>query len=577
MDSELDDIKARYERLKLLHQVGHVIHSSLDPLEALDLIVREAVRLMHACSGSVVLFNPTTRQLEIAASHGLPQNADALRLKLGEGVTGWVAQRGVSARVNDVRSDPRYIPLHAHVRSELAVPFEINGEVGGVLNVDSEQESAFTENDEQMLQDLAVEAAKAIHKTWMYEQLRLKARMFESLVKVGQTINSTLNLNDVLTAITREAATLIDAKMCSLLMLDDTGDWLELRANFGAGMAYTSKPRLSVAESLLGIVVRRQKPVQVEDVRESSQYQYREVARAEGLVSLLSVPLVFSGRSIGTLSVYSGQCHSFSNEEIRALTLLADLSGVAIEKARLYERLVDVEEQLRQAEKLSAIGLLAAEVAHEIRNPLTVIKMLFHSLDLTFPDEDPRAKDVQVMAAKMDQLNKIVERILHFARGAEPQPTLVNLNELIDDLGLLIRHKLNHQGIAIMRRLDQNLPPVFADPAQIGQVFLNLTLNAVEAMPSGGKLTVVSRPVRLPKNSPASKSALIQFQDTGQGMSREQCGRVFNSLLGTTKRKGTGLGLAIVSKIIEAHRGTIRVRSQIGRGTTFTILLPLAD
>lgn len=577
MDSELDDIKARYERLKLLHQVGHVIHSSLEPLEALDLIVKEAVRLMHACSGSVVLFNPTTRQLEIAASHGLPQNADSLRLKLGEGVTGWVAQHGVSARVNDVENDPRYIPLHAHVQSELAVPFEINGELGGVLNVDSEQEDAFTEDDEQLLQDLAVEAAKAIHKTWMYEQLRLKARMFESLVKVGQTINSTLNLNDVLTAITHEAATLIDAKVCSLLMLDNTGEWLELRASYGAGTAYTRKPKLSVDESLLGIVVRRKKPVQVEDVRQSSRYQNREVARAEGLVSLLSVPLVFSGRTIGTLSVYSGQPHSFSNEEIRALSLLADLSGVAIEKARLYERLVDVEEELRQAEKLSAIGLLAAEVAHEIRNPLTVIKMLFHSLDLTFPAEDPRTKDVQVMSAKMDHLNKIVERVLDFARVAEPQLSPVNLNELIDDLGLLIRHKLNQQRIVLARKLDPNLPPVFADPAQMGQVFLNLALNAVEAMPDGGKLTVVSRAVRLPRASRFPNCALIQFKDTGQGMSREHCSRVFTSLLGTTKLKGTGLGLAIVSKIIEAHRGTIRVRSQIGSGTTFTIVLPLVD
>src|SRR5207253_2403254 len=147
----------------------------------------------------------------------------------------------------------------------------------------------------------------------------------------------------------------------------------------------------------------------------------------------------------------------FSNEEIRILSALADLSAIAIEKARLYERIVDVEEQLRQSEKLSAIGLLAAEVAHEIRNPLTVMKMLYHSLDLRFPHDDPRAKDVAIMGEKMDHLNKIVEQILDFARSNEPSFADVNINKLIDDLGLLTRHKLTNQNIELTRKLDPNL------------------------------------------------------------------------------------------------------------------------
>src|SRR5207244_4550989 len=142
----------------------------------------------------------------------------------------------------------------------------------------------------------------------------------------------------------------------------------------------------------------------------------------------LSVPLIFGGQAIGVLSVYTGELHSFSNEEIRILSALAELSAIAIEKARLYERVVDSEEQLRQNEKLSALGLLAAEVAHEIRNPLTVMKMLYHSLDLKFPEADPRAKDAAVIAEKMDHLNKIVEQILDFARTTEPRMSPVKLH-----------------------------------------------------------------------------------------------------------------------------------------------------
>ena len=380
MSDAVSQLQAAYERLKLLYQVSNVIHSTLDPQQALQLILQEAVRLMRAASGSVVLINPNNGLLEIHASTGLPPDASDLKLRVGQGITGWVARTGKPARVGDVRRDARYIMLRDDVRSELAVPLEVLGTIRGVLNVDSPGENAFSEADQELLEELAVQAAKVIHNTWLYEQSRLKARLLETLVSVSQTINSALNVNEALQVITREACALMEARMCSLLLLDETGQWLDLRASSGAGEAYLKKPRLSVDESFLGIVVRRKKPMQLENVQASALYQNVPMARREGLVSLLSAPLVFGGQTIGTLNVYTGQPRSFSNEEIHILTALAELSAIAIEKARLYERIVDVEEQLRQNEKFSALGLLAAEVAHEIRNPLTVMKMLYHSL-----------------------------------------------------------------------------------------------------------------------------------------------------------------------------------------------------
>jgi signal transduction histidine kinase len=572
---DLHDLPERYERLNLLYQVSNVIHSTLDPRQALELILREAVRVMRASSGSVVLLNPTTGFLDIEAAYGLPENAAALKLRLGEGITGWVAREGKPARVGNVASDARYIMVRPNVRSELAVPLDVNGEIRGVLNVDSDRENAFSVADEQLLQDLAVQAAKVIHNTWLYEQFRLKARLFESLVSVGQTINSTLTLDDALQVITREARVLMEAKMASLLLLDETREWLDLRASHGAGPDYINKPRLGVAESLLGVVVRRKKPLQVENVQVSSHYQSIEVARREGLVSLLSVPLVFRGQVTGTLSVYTAVPHSFSNEEIRILSALADLSAVALEKARLYERIVSLEEVLRQSEKLSVVGLLAAEVAHEIRNPLTVMKMLYQSLDLRFPADDPRARDVEVIGQKMDHLNKIVEHVLDLARSNEPDLALVNPNQLLDDLGLLTRHKLTHQNVHLVRKLDPKLPLIMADGTQLEQVFLNLTLNALEAMPRGGTLTIISRPQPPPAKGAQPTHVTIQFKDSGDGMTPEQQKRAFTSLLSTTKQKGTGLGLAIVSKIVEAHRGKIRVQSRLGHGTTITLVLPV--
>ena len=571
-ENELAPLKARYERLNLLYHVSNVIHSTLEPQEALQLILSEAVNLMRASSGSVVLINPTTSFLEIQASTGLPPNAADLKLRVGEGITGWVARMGQPARVGDVARDPRYIMLQRNVRSELAVPLEVDGAVRGVLNVDSDVQDAFSADDQELLEALAVQAARVIQNTWLYEQLRLKARLFESLANVSRTINSTLNLDDALKVITAEACVLMHAKMSSLMMLDSSHAWLDLRASYGAGEAYLSKPRLNVDESLLGVVMRRKKPLQVANVQISSRYQNVEVARQEGLVSLLSVPLLFAGQAIGTLSVYTGQPYNFSNEEIRILSALAELSAIAIEKARLYERIVDVEEQMRQNEKLSALGLLAAEVAHEIRNPLTVMKMLYHSLDLKFPPGDPRTKDARIISEKIEHLNKIVEQILAFARTSEPNLAPVDLAELLDELGLLVRHKLKNQNVQWRTKVQPNLPAITGDATQLEQAFLNLILNAAEAMPGGGTLTITAKAANA--HSAPSRLVIVEFKDTGEGMSEEQQKRAFTSLLNTTKRTGTGLGLAIVHRIVEAHHGKLTLRSKPGAGTTIRVLLP---
>jgi len=314
-------------------------------------------------------------------------------------------------------------------------------------------------------------------------------------------------------------------------------------------------------------VVRRRKPTQMENVQTSPQYQHPEIARREGLVSLLSVPLVFNDQCLGTLNVYTQAPHVFSNEEIRALTALAELSAIAIEKARLYERTVDVEEQLRRNEQLSALGLLAAEVAHEIRNPLTVMKMLYHSLDLNFSGDDPRAEDARVLGEKMNHLDTIVERIVNFARNAEPQMATVNVHDLLDDLALLTRHKLQHHRIMLERELAENLPELKADAAQLSQAFLNLILNATEAMPDGGTLSI--------KTSAKEDELTIVFADTGPGMTEEQRERAFTGMLSTTKEKGTGLGLTIVAKVAEAHGGRVEVEARESKGTTITLRLPI--
>ncbi|HCE05887.1 MAG TPA: histidine kinase [Verrucomicrobiales bacterium] len=553
------------EQLQRLYEVSRAIHSTLESTEALRLIVREAVSLMGASSGSLALVNPTTGLLEIAASEGLPEDASAMSLRPKEGITGWVAHHGEPLRIGDVSADERYISARPEVRSELAVPLFIEEDVRAVLNVDAESVDAFSETDQKLLEELARHATQVIVNTWQYEQHRQRAELLRSLVSVGQTINSNLHLDEVLESITREAAGLGRVKMCSLQLLDPSEEWLEMRAQFGAGTDYRQRPPLSVVESLMGSVVRRRKPMQVLNVQTSAQYQHPETARREGLVSLLCAPLVFGDQSLGTLSVYTEAPHVFSNEEVRTLSALAELSAVAIEKARLYERTVDVEEQLRRNEQLSALGLLAAEVAHEIRNPLTVMKMLYHSMELDFAEGDPRAEDARVLDEKMNHLDQIVDNIVKFARNAEPQMGPVDIPSLLDDLSLLTRHKLQHQQITLVREDAPDLPPVKGDATQLSQAFLNLILNAAEAMQHGGKLQIATTAVE--------QGVTVTFTDSGPGMTEEQREYAFTGMLSSTKDKGGGLGLAIVAKVVEAHGGRVEVESAPDEGTRIILRL----
>ena len=244
--------------------------------------------------------------------------------------------------------------------------------------------------------------------------------------------------------------------------------------------------------------------------------------------------------------------------------------GTTLEKkvAQRADEMKKINAQLFRSEKLASLGKLAAGVAHEINNPLTGIltnsSLLLEDLD----KDDPKREDVEVMVKETIRCREIVKRLLDFARQTRPQKRLASINALIDNIILLVRNQTSFRNIIIEKELDGDLPDILVDPDQVQQVFVNIILNAAEAMTKGGTLTIRSM------RSPDLQYIVITFADTGPGISEEVRERIFDPFY-TTKEHGTGLGLSISYGIIEQHGGTISVDSVMGKGSTFTISLPI--
>lgn len=233
-----------------------------------------------------------------------------------------------------------------------------------------------------------------------------------------------------------------------------------------------------------------------------------------------------------------------------------------------HQELEQAQYQLIRTEKLAALGQLAAGVAHEINNPLGTITIYAHILLRSMDADDPRRDDIELIISEANRTKDIVQGLLSFARETKLKPGDTNINELLEDtLGLLVNQSL-FQNIKIKKGFARDLPTIFADGTQLKQVFINIILNAAQAMEGKGDIAITTW---------QEKNIIkIKIRDTGPGIPPEHVGKLFNPFF-TTKEKGTGLGLAISYGIIERHSGKIDVATELGKGSTFTISIPIGD
>jgi two-component system sensor histidine kinase PilS (NtrC family) len=245
---------------------------------------------------------------------------------------------------------------------------------------------------------------------------------------------------------------------------------------------------------------------------------------------------------------------------------VAGLIGVCQDLSSIKQ----MEQRMRQADRLAAVGRLSANMAHEIRNPLASISGAVEALARDLPPDHTRGQLVEIVLRESARLNQIVGDFLEYARPAPMVPLDINMAEILDEVLLLIEHRTLPANLKVAREYGDTLA-TRADPQRLRQAVWNLCLNAVQAMPDGGELRVGARPLR-------ERGGRIQISitDTGQGIADGDLPHIFEPFF-STKPEGSGIGLALVYRVVEEHGGSIEVRSRVGEGTTFILTLPAPD
>ena len=560
--------RAENRAIDALYRISTLSSKQLNSVRALEAILDEVMQLFSANSASISLLNASADSLLIEVQCGLPDSSRGFELPLGMGITGWVAQSGEPLLCEDVSLEEKYFKLDERVKAEMAAPLTEGGRTVGALNVDSCEVSAFGEEDLRLLVLIANEASRVLENMWMVQQLRKKADQLQSLVLLSQDISGTRKFDEVLSTITREGLLLLGCRLSAFFLYNEKEDIIQLQCLQDRNGPRHYHEMLKPADSLLGSSLRGHRQVQTMDLLRTEEHHFMDLIRTENLHSMLVTPVIFEDVPIGLITHYMDQPHRFHDDERMIARALADLGAIAIENARLYERVFESEESMRKSERLTTLGTLAAEIAHEIRNPLMVVRLLFDSLDLGYHDDENKSKDLKVIREKLNHLEQIAGRILEFGKSRESFRKVVKIREILDDVVVLVRLKLEQSRINLCWRSRAGNEVVFVDKAQIQQVLLNLILNAVEVMPDGGDLFLDTQIM--------DGRAHILIEDQGSGISENLRDRIFESFL-TGKKDGTGLGLTISKRIMRAHDGDLELVGTGENGTTFRLILPLTD
>lgn len=403
---------------------------------------------------------------------------------------------------------------------------------------------------------------------------------YDTLVQFSKSLVSILELRSLTKEIVQTLARVMNIKTASLFVLDKEQGLYALAAHYGAGTSNPSTALIQLDAELTRELMKAETALVQEEVAYDAQEtrSMRVLDILKALDAEVCIPLLNKDRLVGFCNLGQRMNHGmYSNEELSLLRTLAQHAAIAIDNALLYEDLRRSQLLMRRTDRLRSLETMAGGFAHEIRNPLTSIKTFIQLAPGRRDDAEFMEQFSQVVCDDVERIERLIQEILDYARYMTPKLTVENLNDIVTSCLYFIDVKASSKAIVIHRDLDGEVPDVKLDRQQIKQVLLNLLINAMEAIgDGGGRLTVRTR-----KRLKDLNEAWVQIEvgDSGPGILPKDLDHIFDPFY-TTKhssgeREGTGLGLTIAHQIVQEHGGYIEVSSEIGRGTTFFVNLPV--
>lgn len=580
--------KKRSLQLALINDVGRRVVSTLDLEKLLERVIESiqinfkynhvSLFLMDRFSGELILKNSFGEDAFL-----IPQD---FRLKMGTGIVGWAAKSKKTFLSNEVIKEPRYVPVIQKTRSAVCVPLKSGQKVLGVLDVESFKTGAFDDQDVAVLETLADFLATAMNNVKLYEDTKRKANRLALTDQINRAISSTLDLESIFKIISEELKKVVDYDRLSLAFWHPQQHSFELELVYSQNQIIASREKLiPVDDTSMYEVVKTKRPYYIprltlEDCIRSSD----RLIFSEGIRSYLLIPILNEQEVIAVLNLENRKSNGFEAEQIELVNSVASHLSVAIKNARLfsdlekaYEDLKRAQDRLIQTEKLRALGQMAGGVAHDFNNILTSIlgrvQLISRKLEkqgIEKPEDlSSGLKSIEESAADGTEILSRIQKFTKARRDTTLSP--VDLNHIVEDALEMTQACWQNAAILSGIRIDvkkdlREVGPVWGDSTELREVVTNLILNAVDAMPEGGTLSL--------KTEQDQNFVYLKVTDTGIGMSEEIKDRVFEPFFTTKETKGTGLGMSVVHNIISRHDGGIHVKSSPGQGSSFTIKLP---
>jgi len=544
------------KRLSALNEVSAIVSQSLELEDILSAVVDKLKQVMGLDIVLIFLLDGDKQELKLVTHREVSEEfvAGLKGLKVGEGFNGRVAQTGEPLVIEDASEDPRLtreIVRREGIRAEIIVPLKAKGNVVGTLAGAMRESRQFLGEEVELLTTIGSQIGIGIENSQLYQRERLAAQ---------QALASERRYREI-----------FEDAHDAIWIHDSHGNIIAANKATEELVGYSSKELLGMnvrdflAEEGLSLARQIRRKLFLGETVEQP-YEQRLIRR-DGTEAILKLTTNLM-REDDKLKGFQNIARDVTREK----EMQDKLRATYRELSESHQRLKESQEQLIQAEKLTSLGQLAASIAHEVNNPLSGVLAYTQLLAKKVRgDNIPKEVALQYlskMEAELTRSTKLIRHLLDFARQSPPALRQLNLNDVVNRAFDLAAHSAELQHVQIVRELDPSLPNLMADFDQLHQVCTNLILNAIQAMPQGGKLTL--------RTSVDNGQLKMEVQDTGCGISPENMRKLFTPFF-TTKHevKGVGLGLAISYGIIQRHHGRIEVQSKKGEGTTFTIYLPL--